>query len=224
MSLKPTKFSDSEKGWMQKRRDSRRMIRPEYHLIVTEGTKTEPKYFRAIKDIINQKYKERIQLDIFGEGKGTLNLLKEAQKRAANNPNGYKHVWIVFDTDDFPAEDVDAMEPECEKLSNDEITYHAIWSNQCIELWFLLHFSYMHSDLHRYEYFSKLSDEFGKISAGRYAKNRDDLFTRLRPFMEKAIGNAEKLEKDNHGRTASQSAPGTQVHKLIKKLLPYLDG
>jgi len=165
MSLKPTKFSDSEKGWMQKRRDSWRMIRPEYHLIVTEGTKTEPKYFRAIKDIINQKYKERIQLDIFGEGKGTLNLLKEAQKRAASNPNGYKHVWIVFDTDDFPAEDVDAMEPECKKLSNDETIYHAIWSNQCIELWFLLHFSYMHSDLHRYEYFSKLSDEFWKISA-----------------------------------------------------------
>ena len=32
------------------------------------------------------------------------------------------------------------------------VWYHAIWSNQCIEVWFLLHFSYFQSDIHRKEY------------------------------------------------------------------------
>ncbi len=37
MSRKPLKKSDMGKSWMKPRRDSRQMISPEYHLIVTEG-------------------------------------------------------------------------------------------------------------------------------------------------------------------------------------------
>ena len=44
MSRKPPKKSDMGKSWMKPRRDSRQMISPEYHLIVSEGTKTEPPY------------------------------------------------------------------------------------------------------------------------------------------------------------------------------------
>lgn len=33
MSLKPVKKSDQNKSWMQPRRDRRKMIQPEYHLI-----------------------------------------------------------------------------------------------------------------------------------------------------------------------------------------------
>ena len=42
MSLKPVKKSDQEKDWLKKRNDKKINIFPEYHLIVTEGTKTEP--------------------------------------------------------------------------------------------------------------------------------------------------------------------------------------
>lgn len=45
MSMKPCKKSDLNKKWMSDRRDRRITIAPEYHLIVTEGTKTEPQYF-----------------------------------------------------------------------------------------------------------------------------------------------------------------------------------
>jgi AAA15 family ATPase/GTPase len=48
MSLKPQKKSDLDKSWMKKRRDKPIKIQPEYHLIVTEGTETEPQYFNAI--------------------------------------------------------------------------------------------------------------------------------------------------------------------------------
>lgn len=49
MSLKPPKKSDLGKSWMKPRRDKNILIRPEYHLIVTEGTETEPQYFEAIR-------------------------------------------------------------------------------------------------------------------------------------------------------------------------------
>ena len=45
--------SDLDKSWMKARQDRPKKIQPEYHLIVTEGTGTEPAYFGAIRDIIN---------------------------------------------------------------------------------------------------------------------------------------------------------------------------
>lgn len=68
MSLKPPKKSDMGKRWMKPRRDKSILLRPEYHLIVTEGTATEPQYFEVIRDIINRQYKDKIQIDIYGEG------------------------------------------------------------------------------------------------------------------------------------------------------------
>ena len=152
MSLNPPKKSDRNKAWMQPRRDKAKKLQPEYHLIVTEGTDTEPAYFGAIRDRINARYQGRIQLEIYGEGDNTLNLLNKARNLAFANPNGYRHVWVVYDTDDFPSGHIDQTAQLCETWSTEDTTYHAIWSNQCIELWFLLHFSYMHSDLHRSEY------------------------------------------------------------------------
>lgn len=64
MSLKPFKKSDLDKGWMKGRRDKPIKIQPEYHLIITEGTNTEPAYFGAMKEIINNSYPDRIQLNI----------------------------------------------------------------------------------------------------------------------------------------------------------------
>ena len=149
MSLKPPKKSDLGKNWMKKRRDRAIRIQPEYHLIVTEGTETEPQYFQAIKEIINRQYRDKIQLDIFGEGDNTLSLFEKAKKRAEQNPNGYKHVWVVYDTDDFPSDYINRTEKLCQQGSTSETQYHAIWSNQCIELWYLLHFSFLQSDIHR---------------------------------------------------------------------------
>ena len=67
---------------------------------------------------------------------------------------------IVYDTDDFPADHIDSVLQFCDADSNDETTFHAVWSNQCIELWFLLHFSYMQSDIHREEYWPKANGVF----------------------------------------------------------------
>ena len=175
MSLKPPKKSDLGKSWMKNRRDKARMIQPEYHLIASEGTETEPQYFGAIQRIINSKYRDRIQLKVEGIGDNTVNLLMKARQYVQNNGIVFKHVWIVYDTDDFPAENIDMVAQLCEEYNaQGETIYHAVWSNQCVELWYLLHFMYMDTDIDRSRYWPKLSDWRKNIGAGSYEKNRPD--------------------------------------------------
>ena len=222
MSLKPPKKSDMGKNWMRPRRDKNILLCPEYHLIVTEGTATEPQYFGKIRDIINEHYKDKIHLDVQGEGDNTLSLLDRAIYLAKKSANVYKHVWVVYDTDDFPADHINETKQSCINLSTEETQYHAIWSNQCIELWFLLHFSFYQSDIHRNEYWPKLTQWLKNIGKGEYSKGRKDIFQILRPYMDCAIANATRLDNLNKGRTPADSAPGTKVHELIKHLRPYL--
>ena len=167
MSLKPPKKSDLGKSWMKNRRDKARMIQPEYHLIASEGTETEPQYFGAIQKIINAKYRDRIQLKVEGIGDNTVNLLMKARQYVQNNGIVFKHVWIVYDTDDFPAENIDMVAQLCEEYSTQgETIYHAVWSNQCVELWYLLHFMYMDTDIDRSRYWPKLSDWLKTLAQG----------------------------------------------------------
>lgn len=167
MSLKPPKKSDLGKSWMKNRRDKARMIQPEYHLIASEGTETEPQYFGAIQRIINSKYRDRIQLKVEGIGDNTVNLLMKARQYVQNNGIVFKHVWIVYDTDDFPAENIDMVAQLCEEYNaQGETIYHAVWSNQCVELWYLLHFMYMDTDIDRSRYWPKLSDWLKTLAQG----------------------------------------------------------
>lgn len=170
MSLKPPKKSDLDKNWMKARQDRPKKIQPEYHLIVTEGTETEPAYFGAIRDIINSSYPDKIQLNIHGIGNNTLTLFQKAKQLSDASANGYRHVWIVYDTDDFPAEHINKTAQLCVSESTDDTTYHAIWSNQCIELWFLLHFSFLQADLHRSSYWPKLTEILSFQGLGSYEK------------------------------------------------------
>lgn len=222
MSLKPPKKSDLGKAWMQARLERTVKISPEYHLIVTEGTETEPPYFEAIQRAVNERYRGRIQLDISGEGTNTVFLFDRAKYLAGCSPNTYRHVWVVYDTDDFPKDRINAVVELCQANSTEETEYHALWSNQCIELWYLIHFSYMHSDLHRSAYWPKLTEYLESIGAGKYEKNRPDMYKLLRPYLETAIASAKRLDQDNADLPPSQAAPGTKVYELLEKLKPYL--
>ncbi len=221
--MKPPKKSDLDKQWMRGRHRPNVPFQPEYHLIITEGTKTEPQYFEAIRQVINSSFHDKIKLEIYGEGGNTLWLLERARQRVRNSAIIYKHVWIVYDTDDFPAEHINRTAQECITLSGEETQYHALWSNQCIELWFMLHFNYVDADLHRSEYYPKLSEWLLNIGQGEYAKNRADIYNILRPFLKDAIRNAKRLNEKNQHLPPSSAAPGTRVYELLELLKPYLN-
>lgn len=219
MSLKPDKKSDAGKSWMKSRRDRRRTIAPEYHLIVTEGEKTEPLYFESLKAEINHNYPNRINIKICGVGQGynTLTLLDYAIKTAEKD-GMYKHIWVVYDKDDFPDRSFDGTVVRCRELSNESVVYHALWSNECIELWFLLHFIYLQSDIPRHEYYQKLTEYL----KSEYKKNRNDMYSLLKPHLETAVRNAKKLELLHEGMLPSKSAPGTAVYEIFEHLKSYL--
>ena len=168
----------------------------------------------SIQRIINSKYRDRIQLKVEGIGDNTVNLLMKARQYVQNNGIVFKHVWIVYDTDDFPAENIDMVAQLCEEYNaQGETIYHAVWSNQCVELWYLLHFMYMDTDIDRSRYWPKLSDWLKNIGAGSYEKNRPDMYEVLRPYMDIAIANAKRLDKQNR-RTleyVNVSVPGSSV-------------
>ncbi len=100
MSLKPVKKSDQNKSWMQPRRDRRKMIQPEYHLIVTEGTETEPPYFNAMRTIINANYPDKINVKVEGKGDNTLSLYYKAkdlaEKTATICTEFCIHTWMTL--------------------------------------------------------------------------------------------------------------------------------
>lgn len=62
-------------------------------------------------------------------GDNTVSLFEKAKQLAKESSNGYRHVWIVYDTDDFPAAHIDRVVQLCAESSTDEIEYHAVWSN-----------------------------------------------------------------------------------------------
>ena len=109
MSLKPPKHSE----WLKERTSKKRDLHLDYNLIICEGTKTEPKYFKALKDRVELKEANRVQFEIVGAGLNTRGLFEYAQKMVCESPNGYSHVWLVYDKDDFPADNFNATEELC---------------------------------------------------------------------------------------------------------------
>ena len=207
---------------MSTRRDRKITIAPEYHLIVTEGEKTEPNYFRGLRNEINKYYKNRIEIEINGVGQGanTLTLLDKAQEYVARSSNKYTHIWLVYDKDDFPKDDFDNTYFKCQSLTNENegIFYHALWSNECIEYWFLIHFAPLDSTLIREEYYPRLS----KFLKSKYTKNKADMYDLLKPYIKTAIANAKRTAENNKGLPPSQCEPGTAVYEIFELLGDYI--
>ena len=80
----------------------------------------------------------------------------------------------------------------------------------------------MHSDLHRSEYWPKLSAYLCALGKGEYSKNRQDMYKILHTMMDYAITNAKRLDIENKDKLPSRSAPGTKVYELVEALKPYL--
>lgn len=201
-------------------RTHRRLLLPERHLFVTEGTKTEPNYLNGMIDCICQKCGAgaRRQFRVIGEGDNTLSLLEKAEKHQKNDADGFQHVWILYDKDDFPPDSFDNTVGRCEALNkryveeSRDLRFHAIWSNQCLELWFLLHYVYMDTDIDRAIYRKKLSEQIGR----HYDKNDEFIFQTLLPHMNTAVKHSKKLLQ-SYPKVLSPSAkaPCTNIHELI---------
>lgn len=235
MSNKPPKHSEVKKkesaakrmraSWGKSRSAAPSIrIRPERFLVVTEGTKTEPYYFEGFRKRINAGYHgEYVTLRVCGVGDNTVSLFERAKAIAIADPDGFTQVWVVYDKDSFPSRDFNAVAERCVSASDGSVVYHAAWTNEAFELWYILHFAYVDSALDRGSYEPILTRHLRAEGLGKYEKNRADMFDILEDRMSAAISNAERLEESNRGVTPADSNPGTAVHLLVKELLPYLN-
>lgn len=125
-------------------------------LIVCEGERTEPNYF---KELVKDRYSEVRSEEIVGEGRSTCALVKKTEeireRLERQRQLRFDRVWVVFDKDDFNDFN-DAIALAKRKA------YMAGWTNEAFELWYLLHFVYLDSAISRSDYIVKLENEIRK--------------------------------------------------------------
>lgn len=186
-------------------------------LIVCEGEKTEPNYFRELKDhyALNSA-----NIAICGEecDSDPVSIVQYAKKRYREEKaagDAFDKVYCVFDKDKhFNYEQALA---DIRSATPKEI-YIAINSVPCFEYWLLLHFNY---NTRPYETLpgnsacnQVLMDLRHYFSA--YEKCQLDVFSSLLGQLDRAKHNASRgLQEADDNHTDN---PSTKVHKLVEFL------
>lgn len=167
-------------------------------LIVCEGSKTEPNYFKAI--INDPKYSTVIDAQLMGLGRSTVSLVKETLtiKDKIENANelALDSVWVVFDEDgnkDFNEAIIMAKQNRIKTA----------WSNEAFELWYYLHFEFLNTGISRHDYIDKLNNVVRKRMNDKkfqYKKNDKDFYAILQKygdenFAKRCANNLRKIYK-----------------------------
>lgn len=208
----------------KKRKENIEKLRSSTWLIVCEGEQTEPNYFKGAVEEINKDIDEEYKLKVKIEGKGmnTVSLVKSVED-IQNEIDGYKFttvpygkIFVVFDKDSFSNELFDKAVEMCEKNG-----YIALWSNQAIEFWFLLHFNLIESRMDRTIYATKLNEYFKKEGLNyKYKKNDEKIYEKLITYgsLENAIKNATKIHSNYSNEKPSKSESCTTVYKFFNEV------
>lgn len=195
-----------------------------YFLIVCEGEKTEPNYFKGFPKKVGRTVYD-IQFD--GGGISTLRVVEKAIELRNMSSQKYDRVWAVFDRDSFEANDFNSAILKA-KANNIECA----WSNQAFELWYLLHFHNRITAMHRDEYKKAIETAINekmlvKKTKGKrtytfkYLKNSLSMFSIVNQYgnQEQAIKWAKDLNKNFDGANFANFNPSTQVFRLVEELI-----
>ncbi|MEN8215729.1 MAG: RloB family protein [Pseudomonadota bacterium] len=217
----------------KKREKAKRPVALGRYLIVCEGEKTEPNYFKWYKEelkrlknaLAHSKTPEGIfvielgdDFIIEGVGRNTKSLLEYTIEQRNRATVDYDQVWCVFDRDSFPAQDFNEVIFSAAKQD-----IKVARSNEAFELWYLLHYHYYDTGISRKQYQKMLTALLKKP----YQKNSETMYEDLQKSggkQEEAINNAKTLLSTYGSRTDyADHNPSTTVHELVKALNDYLD-
>lgn len=193
------------------RRQGVREIKQSF-LIVCEGEKTEPDYFKAFR-------MTAATVKAVGQAMNTMTLVNKAisiREADRQKKRVYDQCWVVFDKDDFPANDFNQAIKLAEKNG-----FHVAYSNQAFEYWFLLHYNLYTGPIHRNQY----KDMLTKLTGLLYNKTEGfgaTMYNLLLTRQQQAIKNADAvLAQISHGNPAEEES-STTVHKLVVELNKFL--
>ena len=192
-------------------------------LIVCEGTKTEPNYFKSFSKKIGQFV---FDINTEGTGKNTMGVVKKAIELRNNSMTKFDRVWAVFDRDSFKSSSFNSA---ISKANANNIS--CAWSNEAFELWYLLHFQFRNTAMSRTEYAkaieSEVNKKWNKKTPYKYFKNDEypDKITKTYNILQKygnqnnAIENAKKLSEEYRDTKYQNHNPRTQIFELVEQLI-----
>ncbi|HLX54935.1 MAG TPA: RloB family protein [Aquella sp.] len=192
--------------------------------IYTEGEKTEPYYFESMIDDLDLSTHQTVKIHIDGTGYNTDSLVKKAEDKLDKDGGAVDHIWCVMDRDSFKkynfnkAFELTKNKKYCSEDGKPKI--EIAYSNECFELWFVLHYEYRNSDTPRADYTGILSKHLNR----KYEKNLPNVYNQLKGKQETAIKNARKLREsycsiNSDGRHSPVSDnPSTNVDQLVEFL------
>ena len=193
------------------RRQGVREIKQSF-LIVCEGEKTEPDYFKSFR-------MTAATIKAVGQAMNTMTLVSKAisiREADQKRKRVYDQCWVVFDKDDFPSKDFNQAILYAEKNG-----FKVAYSNQAFEYWFLLHYNLYTGAIHRNQY----KDMLTKLIGMPYCKTEGYgvvIYNLLLSRQQQAIKNAEiVLAEISHGNPAEEES-STTVHRLVQELNKYL--
>lgn len=177
-------------------------------LIVCEGTKTEPNYFRSF-EVLSAK------VEIRGTGRNTLSLVHYAEQILDERDEEFDEVWLVFDKDSFSSVSFNNAVFFCQ--AHHDKGFRVAYSNEAFELWYLLHFELITKPISRFNYNAMLS----KRMKTYYKKNLPNMYQQLLPRQPLAIENA-KLLYEKRSNSPAKDNPSTTVFQLVEELNSHL--
>ena len=194
--VKKSRHKRNQRGYSDRLVDTRDPV--EKFLIVCEGERTEENYFKSFRVLTRPK--------VIGLGYDPLALVNEAL--LLQGDDNYDQVWCVFDRDSVARERFNQAIAKADS-NNIRVAY----SNEAFELWYLLHFVFCDSALHRAEYIPKLGQHLGRS----YRKNSETTYEDLKHRQQDAIRNAETLLNRYPTPNPESDNPSTTVHLLVKE-------
>jgi RloB-like protein len=192
------------RGYSPRKVDTRE-VRQRF-LIVCEGAKSEPNYFRSFR-----VPKNAAEIDVKGLGENPSKLVKSAQE--LKEQEEYDQVWCVFDRDDWPLEDFNNAIRKAQDQG-----FKVAYSNEAFELWYVLHFEFLNTGIPRSDYLQKLNLLLNR----RYQKNSEAIYDELFGKQPTAIRNAINLLNQYDPRIPAKDNPSTTVHLLVQELNKFV--
>ncbi len=173
---------------------------------------TEPNYFLDFAEEVKNSKISDVEVSVIKTqkkgGKDPLYAVNYAVEHRGN----CKNVWVVFDKDHYNIE-------KAITLAHQE-NIKVAWSNECFELWILMHFNLVSTALSREDCFKKAKVVLKKNCNIDYFKNNKEIYKIIKDKTKMAISHSkyqhQKMKKD--GVPPNKANPCNTVYELAEFL------
>jgi hypothetical protein len=180
-------------------------------LIVTEGTKTEPRYFGALLQRLGISPKRIVVIPgTKSDPIGVVDTAVREEKAERRKSTPFDSIWVVLDTEGDRAHLSEARDRA------QACGFKLAISAPCFEYWFLLHFIYTTRYMTCYDEVRRELNTYMTYDKGAFDTKE------LLDHTKEAVDNAQSVRMDAD-RTGAQ-CPRTDVDRLVVEIDSYVDG